>query len=108
MIVFPPVGNKGRKEKEGSRGDLQSDSLDFRIGQSWGGGRLFAVNPFQFRSSPRMLVALIGYRLKELERSSANGIYKSRYHSFIRYIYKLYGRMKGWKAREKKKTTVKR
>lgn len=66
------------------------------------------VNPFQFRSSPRMLVALIGYRLKELERSSANGIHKSRYHSFIRYIYKLYGRMKGWKAREKKKTTVKR
>lgn len=79
MIVFPPVGNKGgrRKEKEGrGEGTILSDSLDSRIGQSRRGEHLFAVNPFQFRSSPRMVVALIGYRLKELERSSANGIYK--------------------------------
>lgn len=48
MIVFPPVGNKGRKEKEGSRGDLQSDSLDFRIGQSWGGGASSRLILFSF------------------------------------------------------------
>lgn len=54
-----------------------------------GRGHLFAVNSFQFRSSPRMVVALIGYRLKELERSGANGIYKrldiARLFVFIRF-----------------------
>lgn len=52
-----------------------------------------------------MVVALIGYRLKELERSGANGIYKrldiARLFVFIRFNIYIYKRTEN--AREKKK-----
>lgn len=66
----------GRRRKVGAKGRSCRTVWTLVSGRVGGGGHLFAVNPFQFRSSPRMVVALIGYRLKELERSSANGIYK--------------------------------